>query len=77
MVPLYKSPNLRHQKDMKLFLSALALAMVFEGILFALFPLFMREQMREASELPPASLRIFGIAALTLATILAACARFF
>lgn len=77
MAPLYKSRNLRQQKAMKLFLSALALALVFEGILFALFPSFMREQMREISGLPAASLRVCGIAALAAATILAACARYF
>lgn len=58
-------------------MSAIVVALVFEGILFALFPVFMREQMREMSALPPASLRICGIAALTAATILAACARLF
>lgn len=53
------------------FLQALALALVMEGICFALFPGTMRRAMLEASGLPDQSLRALGGLALVAALFIA------
>lgn len=55
---------------MESFLQALALALVFEGIAFALFPETVRKALLEAAGLPGSSLRALGGAALSFALIL-------
>jgi uncharacterized protein YjeT (DUF2065 family) len=48
------------------FVTALALILVIEGALYALFPQGMQRMMRGALEIPPTVLRYGGIAALAL-----------
>lgn len=43
--------------------TALALVLVVEGVLYALFPSQMQEMMRRVQAMPPASLRGAGLAA--------------
>ncbi len=46
--------------------AALGLVLVLEGAMYALFPAQMIEMMRRLPHLPPASLRVFGIAAVAV-----------
>lgn len=55
---------------MQTFIQALALALVFEGIAFAVFPETMRKALLEAAALPGQALRALGGAALALAIFL-------
>jgi len=48
------------------FVTAVALILVIEGALYALFPEGMRRMMRGALELPPTLLRNGGVAALLI-----------
>jgi len=45
------------------FLTALALVLVIEGVLYALFPDAMKRMMVRAMEMPPGALRAGGLAA--------------
>lgn len=59
------------------FVHALVLALVFEGICFALFPGQMRRAMLEAARLPDQSLRALGGMALAAAAFMAFALRLF
>ncbi len=48
------------------FITALALAMVIEGSLYALFPEAMQGAMRSVIEQPPGRLRVAGVVAASL-----------
>lgn len=45
------------------FLTALGLALVIEGVAYALFPAAMQRMMAEVVGLPPPTLRLFGLVA--------------
>ncbi len=51
-------------------LAALGLVLVIEGALYALFPQVMINTMRRLPEIPPASLRMTGLAAVALGWLL-------
>lgn len=59
------------------FFHALVLALVFEGICFALFPGQMRRAMLEAAKLPDQGLRSLGGMALATAVFTAFALRYF
>ena len=52
------------------FLTALALILVIEGVLYALFPNGMKRVMREVLALPAGTLRTAGLAASALGVVL-------
>jgi uncharacterized protein YjeT (DUF2065 family) len=51
---------------MRDFATALALVLVIEGVLYSLFPEGMKRMVVQVAALPPASLRITGLAAAVL-----------
>lgn len=51
-------------------LTALALVLVIEGAIYALFPEMMQRAMAVVLELPPSSLRTGGLAAAVVGTVL-------
>ena len=51
-------------------LAAMGLVLVIEGALYALFPQAMINTMRRLPEIPPASLRVAGLAAVALGWLL-------
>ncbi len=57
-------------------LTAIALAMVIEGVAYALFPDGMKEMMLRALALPAHVLRLLGLAAAALGVLLVAILRF-
>lgn len=57
------------------FLTAIALAMVIEGVAYALFPDKMKQMMVRALALPPSVLRLGGLAAAVLGVLLVAIVR--
>ncbi len=58
------------------FLTALALALVFEGLAYAAFPDGMKQMMLRVLATPPATLRVFDIAAAVLGVAVVAALRF-
>lgn len=58
------------------FLTALALAMVFEGLAYAIFPDGMKAMMRQALALPPPLLRLAGLAVAAVGVGVIALVRF-
>lgn len=58
------------------FLTAVALAMVFEGIVYAAFPDAMKQMMIRVLATPAATLRLFGLAAAALGVAIVAAVRF-
>lgn len=58
------------------FLTALALALVFEGLAYAAFPDGMKQMMLRALATPTGVLRLFGLAAAALGVALVAAVRF-
>lgn len=61
--------------DFSLFLCALGLAFVLEGVLWAAFPEGMRRTMLELTQAPSAMLRGCGLAALCVGLLLVALGR--
>ncbi len=51
-------------------LAAMGLVLVIEGALYALFPQAMINTMRRLPEIPPASLRMMGLASVALGWLL-------
>lgn len=58
------------QIDLELFLRALGLAIVLEGLCWALFPGGMRRAVSQLLPLPESSLRLVGLAALGVGLLL-------
>ncbi len=76
---LYKTALFRHHQSMRfdfdLFLRALGLAVVLEGLCWALFPRGMRRALRELLAQPEGRLRAVGLAAVAVGLLLTSLAR--
>lgn len=58
------------------FLTGIALAMVLEGVAYALFPDGMKQMMMRALAMPPYLLRLIGVAAAAMGVLMVAVVRF-
>jgi len=55
---------------MEFFLTLIGLVLIIEGLPYAAFPEAMKRWLGQLQELPPATLRVFGLAALGLGFLL-------